>query len=89
MSRLNELQEELEERMRKIYEVMKGSFYFSRRIVPSSDPTQAKKTRTRWKIRNRLEPLNRLTQETSAHLRRTSALRPMLRPVSSTKIPSV
>ena len=25
-SRLNELQEELEERMRKIYEVMKGSF---------------------------------------------------------------
>ena len=48
-SRLNELQEELEERMRKIDEVMKGSFYFSPRIVPASDVTQAEKTRTLWR----------------------------------------
>ena len=48
-SRLNELQEELEERMRKIDKVMKGPFCFSLRIVPSSDPTQVEKTRTLWK----------------------------------------
>jgi len=48
-SRLNELQEELEERMRKIDEVMKGSFCFSPRIVPTSDTTQAEKTRTLWR----------------------------------------
>ena len=48
-SRLNELQEELDERMRKIDEVMKRSFCFSPRIFPTSDPTQAEMTRTLWR----------------------------------------
>ena len=48
-SRLNELQEELEERMRKIDEIMKGRFCFSPRIAPASDVTQAQKTRTFWR----------------------------------------
>ena len=42
-SRLNELQEEIEERMRKIDEVMKGSFYFSPRIVPTLTPHRPKR----------------------------------------------
>ena len=40
-------------------------------------------------VKNRLEPLSRITQETPAHLRRTSASQPMPTPVSSTKIPSL
>ena len=52
-SRLNALQEELEERMRKIDIVMKGSFCISLIIVSSSDPTKAEKTRTLWtKLKN-------------------------------------
>ena len=48
-SRLNQLQEELEERMRKIDEVMKGSFCFSPRAVPTSHPKQGEKTKTLWR----------------------------------------
>ena len=40
-------------------------------------------------VKNRLEPLNRMTQETPVHLSHTSASQPTPKPVFSTKIPSL
>ena len=75
--------------MRKIDEVMKGSFCISPRIFPSSDPTQAEKIRTLWSLEGVKNRVNHLTQETPAHVHCTSVSRPAPRPASSTKIPLV
>ena len=92
-TRLNELREELEERMKKTNEDIKCWFRISPEIVPSlplpltSPPAVRKGKKPLEEVKNCLEPLNHITQETpTRHLRSTFASQPTPR---STKIPSL
>ena len=90
-TRLNELREELEEGMRKIDEgAMKCSFCFSPKIVLYRPHAVRKEKNPLEEVKNRLDPLNRMTQGTpTRHLRRGSSSQPTPGQVSSTKIPSL